>query len=89
MPPCVKTGARRNVLEEKAKFIVRKLFEKFTGKEGYYLLPDDWREIVDDEGRDTSLMRVACDYISGMTDDYALKTYSRLFLPNQGSIFDV
>ena len=76
-------------LEEKAKFIVRKLFEKFTGKEGYYLLPDDWRELADYKGRDASLKRVACDYISGMTDDYALKTYSRLFLPNQGSIFDV
>ena len=76
-------------LEEKAKFIVRKLFEKFTGKEGYYLLPDDWRELADYKGRDTSLKRVASDYISGMTDDYALKTYSRLFLPNQGSIFDV
>ena len=76
-------------LEEKAKFIVRKLFEKFTGEEGYYLLPDDWREIADDEGRCTSLQRVACDYISGMTDDYALKTYSRLFLPGQGSIFDI
>ena len=76
-------------LEEKAKFIVRKLFEKFTGDKGYYLLPDDWRELADYKGRDASLKRIACDYISGMTDDYALKTYSRLFLPNQGSIFDV
>ena len=76
-------------LEEKAKFIVRKLFEKFTGNKGYYLLPEDWRELADYKGKDTSLNRVACDYISGMTDDYALKTYSRLFLPNQGSIFDV
>lgn len=76
-------------LEEKAKFIVRKLFDKFTGDKGYYLLPDDWRELSDHGGRDASLPRVACDYISGMTDDYALKTYSRLFLPAQGSIFDV
>ncbi len=58
-------------LEEKAKFIVRKLFEKFTGNEGYYLLPDDWRELADYKGRDTSLKRVACDYISGMTDSRA------------------
>ena len=76
-------------LEEKAKFIVRKLFEKFTGKAGYYLLPDDWRELADSEGKGASSQRVACDYISGMTDDYALKTYSRLFLPGQGSIFDI
>ena len=65
------------------------MFEKFTGEEGYYLLPDDWREISDDEDSCASLQRVAFDYISGMTDDYALKTYSRLFLPGQGSIFDI
>ena len=76
-------------LEEKAKAIVRNLFDKFTGEDGYYLLPDDWREIADDEGMPAFLPRVACDYISGMTDDYALKTYSRLFLPGQGSIFDI
>ena len=82
-------SARLFALEEKAKFIVRNLFDKFTGEDGYYLLPDDWREVANDEGMPASLPRIACDYISGVTDDYALKTYSRLFLPGQGSIFDI
>ena len=76
-------------LEEKAKYIVRRLFEKFTGNEGYYLLPDDWKEVAGQGGDNSSLARVACDYISGMTDEYALRTYGRMFLPGQGSIFDI
>lgn len=33
-------------------------------------------------------MRVICDFISGMTDDYAIRFYDKLFSPNKGSIFD-
>ncbi len=32
--------------------------------------------------------RVICDYISGMTDNYATKLYHKLFSPDMGSIFD-
>ena len=31
--------------------------------------------------------RVICDHISGMTDDYAMKTYERLFVPRASSVF--
>jgi len=33
-------------------------------------------------------MRVICDFVSGMTDDYATRYYEKLFTPNKGSIFD-
>ena len=33
--------------------------------------------------------RVISDYISGMTDNYALKVYRRIFDPNYGSIVDI
>ena len=33
-------------------------------------------------------MRVICDHISGMTDQFLLKTYERLFSPRMGSVFD-
>lgn len=33
-------------------------------------------------------MRVICDFVSGMTDDYATKFYEKLFTPSKGSIFD-
>ncbi|MFE8117596.1 anti-phage deoxyguanosine triphosphatase [Brenneria goodwinii] len=33
-------------------------------------------------------MRVICDYVSGMTDDYATRLYEKIFVPRKGSIFD-
>ena len=32
--------------------------------------------------------REICDYIAGMTDNYATKMYQKLFMPSVGSIFD-
>jgi len=50
------------------------------------LYPDDFRErYTGPRGRH----RLACDYISGMTDSFALKVYSRLFEPEIGSVFDI
>lgn len=33
-------------------------------------------------------LRIICDFIAGMTDDYATKFYEKFFTPNKGSIFD-
>lgn len=32
--------------------------------------------------------RVICDYISGMTDEYATRLYEKIYYPHKGSIFD-
>ena len=32
--------------------------------------------------------RIVCDYIAGMTDQYANRFFERLFLPGHGSVFD-
>ena len=40
-------------------------------------LPDDFQGILETEGP----QRAACDYISGMTDGYAMEKYSELFIP--------
>ena len=40
-------------------------------------LPSDLEGIVEAEGSD----RAACDYISGMTDGYAMEKYGELFIP--------
>ncbi|MGH1363180.1 MAG: dGTP triphosphohydrolase [Calditrichia bacterium] len=34
-------------------------------------------------------MRAICDHISGMTDDFAIRTYKRLFDPDFGSLMDL
>lgn len=43
---------------------------------------------ISKKARETAQMRVICDFIAGMTDDYATKFYEKLFVPNKGSIFD-
>ena len=40
-------------------------------------LPVVYQSIADDEGP----QRAVCDYVSGMTDSYALEVYSELFIP--------
>ena len=77
-------------LEEKGKHMIRSIFLKLMRNENAkYLLPEDWRSYLEDDCSKEQQARVVCDYICGMTDDYAQKTYARLFLPNQGSIYDV
>ena len=40
-------------------------------------LPEDFRGIIEHEGTE----RAATDYISGMTDGYAMEKYGELFIP--------
>lgn len=50
---------------------------------GYYRadlnrLPDEYRAVAEREGED----RAVCDYIAGMTDQYAVHQYTELFIPS-------
>ena len=40
-------------------------------------LPEDFRGVVEREGRE----RAAVDYISGMTDSYAMEKFGEIFIP--------
>ena len=51
-------------------------------------LPQQTLDKWNDAKGGTKKMRVLCDFISGMTDDYATKFYEKLFSPRKGSIFD-
>ncbi|MDT8325692.1 MAG: dGTPase, partial [Bacteroidota bacterium] len=53
--------------------------ELLGGKHGHLL-----READDERQR----LRVLADYIAGMTDTFAERTYNRLFQPGSGSVFD-
>ena len=77
-------------LEEKGKHIIRCLFLKFMrGKNADSLLPDDFAEYLRKAETPIGRARVVSDYIAGMTDDHAQKTYARLYLPDRGSIYEV
>lgn len=62
--------------ESKAMDMIKRLYEYFT--KNPETLPGEYAVIRDRDGAE----RAACDYIAGMTDHYAVKTYTNLFVPN-------
>ncbi len=60
-------------MSEKARRVVRELFEAFTSEPR--LLPPEHQARAQVEG----LERAVCDYIAGMTDRYAIREHRRLF----------
>jgi dGTPase len=59
-----------------AKRILRELFNVFLAEPE--LLPPDWQKGGDGPGGQRTARRV-CDYIAGMTDDFAIDEHRRLF----------
>lgn len=62
--------------ESKAVAMLQRLYTYFT--ENCAELPDNYRKIALEDG----VSIAACDYIAGMTDTYAVKTYKNIFIPN-------
>lgn len=63
---------------EKGREIIRNLFNKF--KDNYKLLPREVQERIDRNKKD-KLIYIS-DYISGMTDRYAMDIYDMIFQPH-------
>jgi len=61
----------------------------YIEKVGMKLLPDFTGEIILKAKNEMERARLACDYIAGMTDVYAMRTYRRLFDPEYSSIVDL
>lgn len=66
----------------KAKSEEEKVYGILIGLFDYYVknpdrLPSDYRMIAEQDG----LRRAAADYVSGMTDKYAMSQYSELYIP--------
>lgn len=62
---------------EKSTRFMREMFERYVSEP--YLMPGGFHKRVH-EGE--NIHRVVCDYISGMTDRYALEQYKKLFDPD-------
>jgi dGTPase len=65
-----------NRSRSQAKRILRELFEILLAEPD--LLPPDWQK-GGDGARGQRTARRVCDYIAGMTDDYAIEEHRRLF----------
>jgi dGTPase len=50
-------------------------------------MPDDFRHLYEGFDDELKRKRVICDFISGMTDRYAVEFYGRIFSENPQSIF--
>lgn len=70
-------------LEFKGQMMVIAVFEVMKSDPKSFL-PADTYSRFDKDGS----LRPICDYVAGMTDNYLLKTYDRLFSPHLGSVFD-
>lgn len=72
-------------LEFKGQKIVTELFHALMTDPERLLQSVDHNRI---EKNKVKVERVICDYIAGMTDEYAITRYQNLFEPRAGSIFD-
>ena len=52
------------------------------------LLPLSFQKLFKESETIIEQRRVVCDFIAGMTDQYANKIFSRYFLPGEGTVFD-
>lgn len=73
-------GSNAKEQEDKAKRLIKSLYD-------YYMEYSD--HIPEEIGmlRQEDLSRIVCDYIAGMTDQYAYKKYCQLFLPRAWDIY--
>jgi len=62
--------------ETKVFGILKSLFDYYSIRSD--ILPVEYQKIAETDGVD----RAVCDYISGMTDGYAIRTYNELFVPD-------
>jgi len=66
-------------VEEKAKNLIEQLYHYFFNH--FDLIPEQF--IVTMERLELSKERTLCDYIAGMTDNYAIKMYEKYFIPQR------
>jgi len=85
-------------LEHKGSRMLRQLWELLETRyvrgetidgQDFQLLPAETVTEIETAGDGSIRARLVCDYLAGMTDGYAARTYKRLFSPDFGSINDL
>lgn len=69
---------RLKVVEYRGYEVVKTIFDTLDSEEGHLLLPDDLQLMFERLSDTDSKRRLICDFVSGMTDRYAVEFYSRL-----------
>jgi dGTPase len=85
-------------LEHKGSRMLRQLWEVLGERyvaqheidgQDFQLLPADTAAEISAAPTERDRARLVCDFLAGMTDGYAARTYKRLFSPDFGSIGDL
>jgi dGTPase len=80
-------------LERKGRVILEGIFEAFSESylngNGFRLMPESFDRIIRLKQDRRTRARILCDYIAGMTDGFAIRTYKRLYDPEFGSLLDL
>jgi dGTPase len=72
-------SSRLKSAENRGRSIIEQIFKELKEDDGYLLMPEDWRALIDLNPGDTGWkMRAICDYIAGMTDAYCIEFYDRI-----------
>ncbi len=71
----VYTGSSAKQENQKAEMLIEKLYSYF--RKNTDRLPEEYRKIMNKTDAD----RAVCDYISGMSDKYAVDIYTEIFIP--------
>ncbi len=84
---------RVTTLGHKGKEVLQRLFAVLDqGAESIGLFPENHGEQYEKavlDSNETDQKRVICDFLAGMTDSYAMRFYSRLFVPGEGSFYEM
>ncbi|MES2354025.1 MAG: anti-phage deoxyguanosine triphosphatase [Pseudomonadota bacterium] len=78
-------SAAVQTLEYRGQQIIKKLFEAFIS-DPKRLLKRNFSQKWQEADCDFDKARIICDYLSGMTDEYATRMFERLFVPRQGTV---
>ena len=84
---------RVTTLGHKGKEVLKRLFHVLDQEdESIGLFPEDYGEQYERavaENDQPGRKRVICDFLAGMTDSYAMRFYRRLFVPGEGSFYEM
>lgn len=89
MSPRLEISAYRvyEIIQAIFKALTSEIADGISLVDGFLLLPDDFRMVYEQSRSKPKKMRTICDFIAGMTDQYAIEFYGRLKSENPQTIF--
>ena len=76
------------MLVYKGQQMLLEMFEAYSADPARLLPREIAKEWQKSQERGENGLRIICDYMASMTDDYASRMYNKLFVPSLGSVFE-